>query len=56
MANKEYLALLNRGILSWNEWRNKNLHLEPDLTNTYLRSINLQSINFQGVNLTEANL
>jgi hypothetical protein len=31
MANPEHLEILKQGVEAWNEWREKNPDIEPDL-------------------------
>ena len=61
MANKEHLAILKKGVKAWNEWRNKNPAIRPDLTFAHLRGAylfeaNLFEANLSGANLGRANL
>jgi hypothetical protein len=37
MANEEHLNLLKQGVVAWNEWRQKNPELIPDLSMANLR-------------------
>ncbi|MEW6492215.1 MAG: pentapeptide repeat-containing protein [Cyanobacteriota bacterium] len=48
MANAEHLALLQRGIAAWNEWR--------EHTNNCEILIDLMGANLSGLNLSQANL
>src|SRR5215831_15566981 len=32
MANDEHVALLDKGVATWNEWRDKNPDIRPDLS------------------------
>jgi hypothetical protein len=32
MANKEHLARLKQGVKAWNQWREANIHIKPDLS------------------------
>ncbi len=71
MANQEHLTLLQQGIETWNEWREKNpasfgdlsmADLEGadlpnvDLSRANLRSADLSRANLRGANLSEAKL
>lgn len=46
MANPEHLSILNRGIKPWNQWRDANPDIRPDL----------QLANLSGKDLSRANL
>ena len=41
MANEEHLARLKQGVEAWNQWRNGNYGIKPDLTEADLRGANL---------------
>jgi len=66
MANPEHLAILKKGMEAWNEWREQNPEIRPDLAGasflpTVLSGTNLSRANLRGVcfswrNLTRANL
>jgi uncharacterized protein YjbI with pentapeptide repeats len=56
MANKKHLKIINQGVQVWNDWRNKNPQIRPDLSNTYLSRANLRGANLSGANLSHANL
>lgn len=47
----EFLALLRQGIIIWNEWRERNPEINPDLTSVNLSGANLAFANLSGVNL-----
>ena len=52
MANQEHLDfLLEEGVEAWNDWREENPDIQPDLSNADLSSSNLQSVNFTQTNL-----
>lgn len=51
MANEQQLALLKKGVNVWNEWREKNPQIRPDLSEA-----ELQHEDLGGVNLMEADL
>ena len=44
MKNIHYLNLLHQGVITWNKWRDNNIHLQPQLIDANLRGINLQGI------------
>ena len=61
MANQEYLTQLARGLEYWNQWRNQNPRIRPDLSGAdfsgmNFRGISLGEANLSGANLSEANL
>jgi|GEM_PF-3042508 len=56
MANIEHFSLLAKGISVWNEWRNNNPEIIPDLSDANLQGMYLECVNFEKVNLTGANL
>lgn len=39
MANPEHLAILEKGVQTWNEWRRHNPGVKPDLS-----LINIQAV------------
>ncbi len=66
MANKEHLSILKQGIVAWNQWREKNTDIEPDLgradlnradlRGVRLNRVHLVGVNFRGATLIGANL
>lgn len=61
MANPEHLAKLKEGVAAWNEWREQNPDIRPDLSAADLSSANLyaadlSSADLRGANLSWANL
>lgn len=57
MANQEHLDLLiGQGVEVWNQWRQENPDLEPDLSGAILNRANLSGALLSGTNLTEASL
>jgi hypothetical protein len=51
MADTEHLEMLKRGVKAWNEWRDRNPYLRPDL-----RGVSLQGIDIRDAYLAEADL
>lgn len=51
MPNPEHLARLKEGVQAWNQWRESNPSIEPDLTDA-----NLSGAHLEGANLRRANL
>ncbi len=57
MANQEHLDLLiGQGVEVWNQWRQENPDLEPDLSGSILNRADLRGALLSRVNLTEASL
>lgn len=61
MANDEHVELLKKGVDAWNEWRNENRNICPDLSGAhigraYLIRANLSRANLSGAYLSEAYL
>jgi len=56
MANKEHLKILKQGVEAWNQWREKNSKITPDLSDAHLSGANLAGANLSGANLKETTL
>ena len=56
MANVEQLNLIERGVESWNQWREQNANVKPDLSESDLRQANLQKSNLSHTNLNKVKL
>jgi uncharacterized protein YjbI with pentapeptide repeats len=56
MANDEHVALLKQGVAAWNDWRNENLNILPDLRGADLRGADLRGANLIRANLSMAKL
>ena len=56
MAKDEHLRILEKGVGSWNEWRNLNPGITPDLVTAHLDSVDLHGANLQRAKLARANL
>jgi uncharacterized protein YjbI with pentapeptide repeats len=61
MANPEHLAKLKEGVEAWNQWRQQNPRVEPDLNEANLiqaalSGANLRKADFGAANLGGANL
>lgn len=61
MARKEHLDLLMQGVATWNQWREENLEIQPDLsladlTHAELIRANLINANLRGAKLRGADL
>jgi uncharacterized protein YjbI with pentapeptide repeats len=53
MANEEHLAILRQGVGVWNEWREKNADVIPDLSYAELGGIALFRAGPEEAGLTE---
>lgn len=51
MANPEHLEILKQGVEVWNQWREENREIRPDL-----RDVNLNGANLRNFDLFEAKL
>jgi len=49
MANEEYLALLKTGVDAWNDWRQRNPEIQPDLSEADLSRVDLIGANLRRV-------
>ena len=56
MANEEHLAVLKRGVEAWNQWRQKNPEVRPDLGRAKLARANLRGADLSGADLSGADL
>jgi uncharacterized protein YjbI with pentapeptide repeats len=56
MANDEHVVKLKQGVAAWNEWRDKNPVIRPDLTGADLSGADLSHANLVGADLTAAKL
>ncbi|MGA2687383.1 MAG: toll/interleukin-1 receptor domain-containing protein [Candidatus Korobacteraceae bacterium] len=56
MANEKHLAILREGVDAWNEWREQNRGIIPDLIAANLVRADLGKANLFRANLTEAYL
>ena len=56
MANLEHLSILRQGVETWNQWRDINPHLIPDLYDADLRNYPLQGANLRRVVLGKTSL
>src|SRR5262245_5673143 len=44
MANDEHVAILKKGVATWNKWRNQNPDIRPDLAAASLSEANLSGV------------
>jgi uncharacterized protein YjbI with pentapeptide repeats len=56
MANQEHLDILKQGVYVWNQWREENPKILPDLSNVDFTDANLIVANLQRTDLRDANL
>jgi hypothetical protein len=56
MANAEHLEILKQGVEVWNQWREDNPLLQPDLSEADLNGANLIEANLRGADLIRADL
>jgi uncharacterized protein YjbI with pentapeptide repeats len=56
MAAEEHLQIIRQGVAVWNEWREKNPELIPDLSKANLHKADLNFANLRDANLTGAKL
>jgi uncharacterized protein YjbI with pentapeptide repeats len=56
MANEEHVTPLTEGTASWNEWREENPDIRPDLSEANLRGANLSGANLSRADLGGADL
>jgi hypothetical protein len=56
VANDEHLALLRRGTAIWNEWREQNPSVAPDISGANVYAANLTGADLTGADLTGADL
>ena len=54
MANKRHLARLKQGVAAWNQWRDENPKIWPDLREADLRGKDLREANLAGAFLNNA--
>jgi hypothetical protein len=56
MANESHLSVLKQGVESWNQWREQDRNIKPDLSEADLPRVNLSGAALWGVDLSQANL
>ena len=56
MANEEHLALLNKGVVIWNQWRKDNPKIRPNLTDANLCKRKLSGFDLSKTDLNGAHL
>jgi len=56
MANDEHVALLDKGVATWNEWRDKNPDIRPDLSGANFFGEDLIGADLREADLARADL
>lgn len=56
MAGAEHLAILKKGVYTWNRWREEHPEIRPDLSNAELDNAELVEINLSLADLSHASL
>ena len=56
MADEQHVALLKQGVEGWNQWRENNYIIVPDLSGADLSRANLNHVNLTGAYLCETDL
>lgn len=51
LPNKQHLAILNRGVVAWNRWRERNPEVNPELAGAKPLEQNLSQIDLSGADL-----
>lgn len=54
MGNQEHLTLLRQGVEVWNQWRDRNRHIKPDLSRFNLQNMILTGSKLNNADLTES--
>jgi uncharacterized protein YjbI with pentapeptide repeats len=56
MANEDHLARLREGVDAWNQWREANRDIQPDLGGAQLGGADLAKVDLSNTDLSWANL
>jgi hypothetical protein len=51
MTNEEHLKILKLGPAAWNQWREENPGVQPDLSGADLGGVRLSGADLKGANL-----
>ncbi|HEV8484757.1 MAG TPA: toll/interleukin-1 receptor domain-containing protein [Blastocatellia bacterium] len=54
MANEEHLKILRQGVKAWNQWRERNPEIQPNLSGAGLKSEDLTNANLSHTDMTDA--
>jgi len=53
--NEKHLSILNQGVTTWNQWRENNPNIKPDLSHANLSKLNLKTANLSKADLGGTN-
>ncbi|MEL7034600.1 MAG: pentapeptide repeat-containing protein [Cyanobacteria bacterium J06592_8] len=56
MVDKRQLAILKQGVAVWNQWRDENPKIKPDLKGADLRAAILRLSNLHNINFSQTDL
>ena len=56
MTSEEQLSLIKQGAKKWNQWREQNTGIKPDLSGADLREAQLQKIDLSNANMEKTKL
>jgi len=56
MANEEQVNRIKQGVEKWNQWRDQNNDIKPDLSQADLRETQLQNADLSNTNLNKTKL
>ncbi len=56
MANKQHVARLRKDVDAWNQWREKNPNIKPDLNGADLNGADLTGAKLTGAKLNRTRL
>ena len=56
MTSEEQLSLIKQGAEKWNQWREQNTGIKPDLSGADLREAQLQKIDLSNANMEKTKL
>jgi uncharacterized protein YjbI with pentapeptide repeats len=52
--NKNHFSIMAKGVAAWNQWRDENETIPPDLSGANLERFDLKGVNFIGADLNNA--
>jgi uncharacterized protein YjbI with pentapeptide repeats len=56
MTNDEHLVLLKKGVVVWNDWRERHPHIRPELSGANLSQMDLGGVDLSKADLTQVDL
>jgi len=56
MANHKHVEILSRGVPIWNQWREQDIDIKPNLSGTNLFQVNLSNANLRQTDLRKTDL